>query len=455
MSSVAGLAKLEQLQLARSRVLWPLLGMIVALGLVAAASGAHRVARERAALDAREAFLRDQDHNLRESHADDLGLFVYYLALPTEHAPNAWTALSSGLRDVFPFSQHLRVLGLAPQLHTSELSNPLQQATGSLDYAFVVTFLLPLLVIALCHDVASRDEELGTALLLRSHPLHVRHLVALRLVLRGVIVLLTAAVMFAGAAWLAGVPADGRALAWLAVQSVYLMFWIALAWIVAALRRSSGWSAIVLTSAWIALCVLLPASASSIATEQPLQHGVAFTLKQRELLNAGWDKPRQAAVDAYAARHPERRAVSVPEDRFSWLWYYANQELADRAVEQELRAYDASLEQRESHAHQLALWLPPLATQRALNRLAGTDLPARLDYQHSVARYHEQLKQFFYPLVWAEKRVADVSLAALPRHSFRPEPAAPDWSELVGLCAWLAVLLVLGVLWRGPRSSER
>jgi ABC-2 type transport system permease protein len=449
---MTGLAKLELLQLARSRVLWPLLGMIVALGLIAAASGAHRVARERAALDAREAFLQDQEHNLRESHADDLGLFMYYLALPTEHAPNAWTALSSGLRDVFPFSQHLRVLGLAPQLHTSELSNPLQQATGSLDYAFVVTFLLPLLVIALCHDVSSRDEELGTAQLLRSHPLRMRRLVALRLGLRGAIVLLTAALMFAGAAWQAGVPPDGRALAWLAIQSAYLMFWIALAWLVAALGRSSGWNAIVLTSAWIVLCVLLPAAASSISTEQPLQHGVAFTLKQRELLNAGWDKPRQAAVDAYA-RHPEQRGVSVPEDRFSWLWYYANQELADRAVEQELRAYDVALARRESHAHQLAWWLPPLATQRALNRFAGTDMPARLDYQHSVVAYHEQLKEFFYPLVWAEKRVADISLAALPRHSFRPEPTAPDWSELTGLCAWLAVLLAIGIFWKGRRPS--
>ncbi|HTU63689.1 MAG TPA: DUF3526 domain-containing protein, partial [Polyangiales bacterium] len=430
-----------------------LIGMIVALGLVAAASGAHRVARERAALDARESFLQDQDRNLRQSHADDLGLFVYYLALPTEHAPNPWTALSSGLRDVFPFSQHLRVLGLAPQLHTNELSNPLQQATGSLDYAFVVTFLLPLLVIALCHDVSSRDEELGTALLLHSHPLRVRRLVALRLVLRGAIVLLTAALMFAGAAWLAGVPPDGRALAWLAIQSAYLVFWIAAAWLVAALGRSSGWNAIVLTSAWIVLCVLLPAAASSLSTDQPLQHGVAFTLKQRELLNAGWDKPRQAAVDAYTALHPEQHGVSVPEDRFSWLWYYANQELADRAVEQDLRAYDASLTQRESHAHQLALWLPPLAAQRALNRLAGTDMPTRLDYQHSVAAYHEQLKQIFYPLVWTEKRVEDVSLAALPRHSFRPEPSQPDWRELNGLCAWLVVLFGVGIYWTARRPA--
>jgi len=440
------LARLELLQILRSRSVVFAMTAWLCMGIAAAAIGALRVERERAALADREAFLHEQHRFLSERHADDLGLFVYYLALPTEHAPNAWTALAAGLRDVFPFSQHLRLLSLAPQLHAGELGSPLQQLTGHFDYAFVVVFLLPLLAIAVCYDLQSRDTELGVDALVRSQPLRASTLSALRLGVRTAFVLGFAWLLFACVLALAKLPLDARAGLWLIGCTSYAIFWAALAWIVSSYRRSSSWNALTLIGCWIFACVLLPAAANVALMRPPTESALAFTLEQRELLNAGWDRPKQAALDAFTQRHAQWAAVRVPEDQFSWPWYYANQELADLAVDDHLHEYRQQLTAQETRTHWLATFLPPLALARALNSLAGTDLSAAFDYQDSLAEYHRALKATIYPLVFDDKRATDLRLEQLPRHRFRPEPTFGDGIEAAGLVAMTLLLLSFALI---------
>ncbi|MET0387429.1 MAG: DUF3526 domain-containing protein [Polyangiales bacterium] len=451
MSAFIALARLELLQLVRSRTLMLGLALFVVCAAVAAVSGTTSIRGDRAVLADRERFLSLQEQSLRKSHPDeDLGIVVYNLALPTEHAPNPWTALATGLRDVFPFSQHMRVLSLVPQQYASELGNPLKQLTGSFDYAFVVTFLLPLLVIALGYDARSRDEELGTELLLRSQPARVSSVLAMRLGLRALVVLATAVVSFVLAAVIAGVPLDARAATWLAIMTVYVLFWTAVVALVAARGRSSGWSAIAAVGAWIVLCILAPATANAVLADDPTQTGIALTIKQREVLNAGWDKPKRDTMEPFAARHSEWRKLEVPEDRFSWQWYYANQELSDAAVEPEVQAYRAAMESREAQTHHLATLLPPLATQRALSHLAGSDLSTRLDYQDSITTYHQALKSFLHPFIFDNQPVSQVPFASIPRHQFKPEAKQPHWSELTGL-----TLITLGCLLLALLTTRR
>jgi ABC-2 type transport system permease protein len=398
----------------------------------------------------REPFLREQADYLRKKHEHDLGLLTYYFAMPTEHVPSAFTALATGLRDVHPFSQHLRLLGLVPQSYASELGSPLEQLSGSFDYAFVISFLLPLLVIALGYDVASRDQALGTELLLCSQPSRRSRLITLRLALSAGFVTLTALLLLGAAVVLARLPRDARILWWLAMLLAYIAFWTLLVGMVATLGRSSGWNALVLVGTWIALCVLLPAAANVALMPSSTQSAVAFTLTQRELVNAGWDKPKQATMEPFFQRRPEWRDTQVPEDRFSWTWYYAMHEVGDAAVAHELDAYRLAQETHERFTHWAAMLLPPLAVQRALSRLAGSDLAARLAYQDSVARHHEALKSFFYPLIFRDAQVSSIAFDQVPRHSFRREPSAPQRSELAAL-----LLLAAGLLCAGSRLSRR
>jgi ABC-2 type transport system permease protein len=242
----------------------------------------------------------------------------------------------------------------------------------------------------------------------------------------------------------------------------YLGFWTALVLLVSAWHRSSGWNATVLIGAWLALCVVLPALANATLMDAPTRSGIELTLSQREVMNAGWDRPKRLTMDPFLARHPEYRASQPPAEAFSWPWYYAMHEAADLHVAANVAAYDKALAAREQRTSALAMVLPPLALSRALTHFAGTDLNAHLAYKASVAQYHEALKRIMYPLLFGGASTADLQVEVLPRHHFAPEPKQPHWSELLSIWVQAAFVLMLGLLgaayrggWPGWRRLAR
>jgi ABC-2 type transport system permease protein len=64
--------------------------------------------------------------------------------------------------------------------------NPLHAATGWFDIAFVVTFLLPLMVFAFGYDVLSGERERGTLALVLAQPITPFALLVTKLAARGV-----------------------------------------------------------------------------------------------------------------------------------------------------------------------------------------------------------------------------------------------------------------------------
>lgn len=436
-------ARLELRQLLRARALLVSAALLLAAGVAAIVDGAARVAAEREVIAALDPALREEERYLRKTHApsDDLGLFLYYLAMPVVHEPNEWTALSTGLRDVHPYSRHLRFTGLVPQLYQADITNPLKQLAGSFDYAFVLVFLVPLFIIGASYDVRSRDEDLGTEALVCAAPSRLSRVLALRLALRAApVVAVVLALSAFAVAWL-GLPLDARAGAFALGSLVYVALWFLLVFLVASLRRSSAWNAVTLAGAWIGWCVLLPALVNvALVTASPARDGVELTLAQRQEVNAAWDRPKRATLDPFFARRPEWASTPVPEDRFSWPWYYAMHEAGDAHVARDIERYHAALARREQWTARAALALPPLALQLVLDRMAGTDMASELAFRDSIAAYHEQLKQTFYPLVFNSKGLSAFDLDAVPRHRFQSAERPVHLTALAGLLGALALL---------------
>ena len=157
--------------------------------------------------------------------------------------------------------------------------------------------------------------------------------------------------------------------------------------------------------------------------------------------------------------YPEWSDQTVPEDEFTWAWYYAMNHRGDQAARDASRAYRDVLTQRDEWARRWSLLVPPLATRLALDRLAGTDLASQLAYQAAVRRYHERLKGHFLPILFAAAPIPQVDWERVPVF----EPAAPGGQVsqagfpaaaalvLASICA----LLVAGIRASGaPRRAE-
>ena len=102
---------------------------------------------------------------------------------------------------------------------------------------------------------------------------------------------------------------------------------------------------------------------------------------------------------------------------------------------------------RSSRQVWVGRWLrlfPPADVQRAIDRLARTDLPGHLAYLDSVASFHEALKRHFLPVMFREPTIAEVNWRNLPRHDHRDEGVASDLlPATVSVATWAALGLAL------------
>lgn len=412
--------------------------------------GSHIIERQRRALaDADRLQAEQHDAVLRHLPSTAVaGDQLYYLAFHTRHVPSSWAPLSIGQRDQRSFNVKVRMLALHGQLYDADVTSPLLAALGTLDFAFVLVALAPLLVIAATHDLLSSEREAGTWPLIRSQPVAAIRVLGLKLAVRvGVMTGLALAALLA-APLATGAALDGRLAAAMAVTAAYLWLWAGMALVVATFGRASDVNALVLLGLWLLGVVVGPSLVTTTASARfPTPEALELTVQQRHGYHGAWDRPVGETMEQFYRRYPEWRQVPVPLDRYSNGWYYAMQQRGDDAAADAAARFLEGLEARHTWVQRFWWFLPPALVQAGFDRAARTDLPGHLAYLRSVADHHERLKARFFPVVFSEATVGEVDWNDVPRHVHGDEGA---WTDLVpalaGLGGWLAVVLLVAGL---------
>ncbi len=345
----------------------------------------------------------------------DAGNAAYYTFHATWDAPSALAFAAIGQRDVAPYILRVRALGLEAQLYESENYNAELALPGRFDWAFVLTYLAPLFVIVLLHDLKSGEREAGRFALLAAMARDETGLWRRRVVLRIGLLWLALVLPFALGAILSG-AAFGGIMLFLMVSAAYLAFWTALClWI-----GRKGWSSVTnaatLAASWLVLTLILPALAHiGINAAIPARQGVELTLAQREKIHGGWDRPQQETMQAFFKVHPQWKDTKPIQGGFHWKWYYAFQHLGDLAAEPQAKAYRNGLEARDRWTSHVGFILPAVGVQALLHREARTDLHAGLSYQDRIRAYHAQLRRFYYPYLFNDTPFREADFAKAPK----------------------------------------
>ncbi len=349
------------------------------------------------------------------SKAGDAGEAAYYTFHATWDSPSPMAFAAIGQRDVSPYLLRVRALGLEAQLYEGENYNADLAVAGRFDWAFVLTYLAPLFVILLLHDLRSGERETGRLMLLTAMARREPSLWWRRLVLRLLLLWGALCLPFGAAAALSGasIPlisaASGIALA-------YLAFWsLSCRWI-DRLRWSSLANAATLAALWLVATLILPSLAHlAINAAIAVPQGVELTLAQREKVNAAWDLPKETTMAAFFRTHPEWASTSPVEGGFHYKWYYAFHQVGDDTVADQSAAYRESLMARERWVRRAAVVLPAVAVQTTMHRLAQTDLEAQLAYLDRVREFHGRLRHFYYPYVFNDLPFREADFAKAPR----------------------------------------
>ncbi|MES2419691.1 MAG: DUF3526 domain-containing protein [Pseudomonadota bacterium] len=431
----------------RSRLAAASLALLFVLSALSIWSGLSAVGRQEATIarvaadQARDLAAVAKEYGKPDGQA---GYAAYYTFLLTHDHPSPIAFLALGQRDVQPAVLRVRALSLQQQLYESETLNAEQALPGAFDFAFVVIYLAPLIVIALTHDLITGERESGRLRLLLSMP--GSGLWRRRIGLRYLLVAL-ALLIPAGTALVATAAPTLIGVGIVTVTAVYIAFWFGLSLLVASRVRASTTAAAAALGCWIALTLLLPTLANAgIARAIPVGKGIDLTLAQREIVHHGWDIPKSDTFDRFLATHPEWRGHETFEGRFHWKWLFAMHQVGDEAVAPQVAAYRASLLERERRTTNLGWLLPNVAAQGILHRLADTDLVAQHDYQDSIGTFHKELRVFFYPYLFLDRPFTHADFDLLPRYRARTGTASWPASPMILLLAVTALVLTAGAL---------
>ncbi|MBC7896712.1 MAG: ABC transporter permease subunit, partial [Cytophagaceae bacterium] len=170
-----------------------------------------------------------------------------YAVLP----PASLAAFAVGQSDLYPYYTRVSTRTKQTFIVNDEIENPVNLLAGRFDLAFVVIYLLPLLILALSYNIVSAEREQGTLDLVLSQPVDARRVIAVKLLTRvgvvlglAVALLLVGAVLSGGGLFAAGAAA--RLGLWVLVVALYCLFWFSAALCVNALGKSSSTNAVAL-----------------------------------------------------------------------------------------------------------------------------------------------------------------------------------------------------------------
>jgi len=344
-----------------------------------------------------------------------------YASLP----PGPLAALAVGQSDLLPYYFKVSTDSRDAVVGATEIENPQRLLVGRFDLAFVLIFFYPILILALCYNMLSAEQEQGTLALTLSQPLSLATLTTGKVLLRatvlvGLVVVCTLAALVIGGVDLAAPGALARLGLWVAAVVAYGAFWFGLAMLVASLGLRSAANATVLASAWLVLVVVLPSVFNLVATSV---FPVPSRMELVQAVRAASDDANAAGsklLATYYADHPELATGDAAQAMtdFNVVRVAVNDDV-ERRVRPVIVRYEQQIAGQQRLVDGLRFISPAVLMQSALNDIAGTGYERHQRFLQQVDGYHAAWRQFFTPLIFQKASFTDYRTT--PRFAFEEE----------------------------------
>ncbi len=395
-------------------ILWLVVGVLSAS--LAVILGIAEISQQRQTI----ANLIESDREERQvaiAKQSDWGGVAYYSFHLTYDEPSRFAFAALGQRDQLPWKHRVRMLALEGQIHESDSDHPEFALVGRFDYAFVVCFLAPLLIILLLHDLRSREREEGRYEWLTA----TSNTIASPWILRSSIKFGLFTICLLVPLWIGGLVSQTK-ISVVALASVvtvlHLVFWGLICLLIDRFNFSSSVNLVLGILVWVLLAILSPVVMRTfIDSKVKIPVGGEILLTQREAVNDAWDLPKEATMNEFLKRHPEWTNYSKIDRPFEWKWYYAFQQVGDQEVETLSAAYRDGRKLKDEMASKLSWLSPPALMERTFQKLARTDTRASLNYEDRIRNFHTSLRAWYYPKLFMDIPFDSQLLSNVPDYS--------------------------------------
>jgi ABC-2 type transport system permease protein len=334
------------------------------------------------------------------------------------------------------------------------LENPLGLLAGRFDAAFVVIYLLPLLLIAVTYNLVSLEREQGTLALLAVQPVGLRRILLRKLALRSAAILLPAGIVMVAAlaAWSGPWQRDTplRLLSWLLIVGIYAAFWLGLAAWINTRRLASTTNAILLVSVWLLFVGVIPSALNvvvNVLRPAPSRLELLAAIRDRSI-----DQRRDGKhlAEQFYADHPElaRSSGVALNTNVTGTMTHIEQDRRTLPLERE---FESRLLAQQQLVRRVRFVSPAIVVQEAFNDLAGTSLFRYQHFRDQVRTFREQWISFFHPLIFGDAELHPADYDRMPKFAYRHEPSnqleVRIASSILGLL-FPASLACLIALWK-------
>lgn len=359
-------------------------------------------------------------------------------------APEPLALVAFGQSDLLPYYYRVTMTKKQSLYHAEEIENAAILYNGNFDVAFVIVYLLPLLIIALSYNVVSSEREQGTLAMLLSSNARFDSLVLTKYVFRFVLVgaafsvVLIVGLLFAGVSLAEARPQLGLLLL---TTLLYAAFWFALSFVVGSFGRNSGTNAAVLVGAWLLLVLIVPATLSVVATTlHPTPSRVELITQTREASDAAKKRSSQLLSKFYED-HPEL----LPKDKqvdakdFAVTALSAQMDV-DKTLKPLQDRFEAQLQAQQSLVRFYQVLSPAVFVQHTLNDIAGTGHARYGAFNAQVVRFYAEFQQFFVKKIFRQEQMTSADFALIPAFQYqKPVVTVFAWSDVLNGALLLAL----------------
>ncbi len=384
------------------------------------------------------------------------GMGGRYAVLPT----TVLAPVAVGQSDMFSHYYQVTYRSKLNFMYDSEIENPWNLLSGHFDLAFVVVYLLPLLIFALSYNLLSAEREQGTLRMLLSQPLGLPVLVTAKLAVRataviGIAVMLPLLILTLHRPEVRQMAALPLLLTWSSLVASYALFWFVLCAAVNAIGRSSAANALMLIGGWVVLVLVVPVLLNLVVgLVSPAPSRTELATSTRLITIEGLNRYNKLLstdyryIDKPEVLIPKNGKIEVPPRRQG---AYMLQRDVDKAIQPVLDQFDAQLAEQQALVERFGFLSPAIVAHEGMAALAGNGSRRYLEFQSQVSNFHALWKQFFEPRMLTGTAIVEADFERMPRFEWQEAPAsdlrADSLLRLVQLLA-LTLLLAGSTAWR-------
>ncbi|MEM0931457.1 MAG: DUF3526 domain-containing protein [Bacteroidota bacterium] len=341
--------------------------------------------------------------------------------------PQPMAFIATGQADLFTHYVKPKVSGNDFAMNFAEMTSPVQLLFGSFDLAFVIIYLLPLLIIAFSYDILSAERESGSLRLLAAQPIKIHTWVLQKLGLRFfwltllVVCSLTLVFLVIG---LNPLGQLGVFFSLLLLTLGYMLFWFSLAFLINLGVGNSARNAVMLLGLWVAFVLLAPSLLNQMGNTLYPMPSRTLMINEMRNLKAEVTERQDEILDNFLRDHPEYAINDTTQFRGFYHRYMASQRLIKEELSPVVDAYEAQLKERQDWVDQFKWISPAVIVQESLNQMAGTSTQDYENFRKQVVRFAVGWREHFMPFLYNNKNFTQEDYPELPKFQYETKAYA-------------------------------